>query len=103
MEREHLRAVSDDERPVEQAEPPTLLEAVASGDVLDIYLAQRRFIVEKLANAGDNTAPQLNNELNKMTDRIRAEQARRAAEEQEARNRDDGNRGDRPAFRASAI
>ncbi|WP_402465770.1 hypothetical protein [Isoptericola aurantiacus] len=103
MTREHLRAVSEGEQPTERAEPPTLIEAVESGDVLQMLLAQRRLIVDKLANAGDNTAPQLNNELNKLHGLIATEEKRRAAEEHEERQRGDNHRGDRRTFRASAI
>lgn len=71
-----LRAVEPDER---RPEPPTLLEAVESGDVLDMMLAQRRMIAESLSvAAGTTLGPQLNNELNKLHALIAAEQARRA-------------------------
>lgn len=71
-----LRAVTDDER---RAVPPSLLEAVESGDVLDMLEAQRRLIAEALVQAADNTRPQLNNELNKLHSLIREERARRNA------------------------
>ena len=58
-----LRAVSPDER-VESL--PTLMEAVASGDILAIMKAQRRIIAEALVSAADNTRPQYSNELNKL-------------------------------------
>ncbi|MGC5249506.1 hypothetical protein ACPXB3_21580 [Gordonia sp. DT219] len=69
-----LRAVSNEER---RREPPTLAEAVESGDVLDMLLAQRRLVAEALTQSADNTRPQLNNELNKLHVLIREEQVRR--------------------------
>jgi hypothetical protein len=112
-----LRAVPDGERPpVRKAtrpaakkaakadKVPSLLEAVESGDVLDMLLAQRRLIAGALTNAAENTRPQLNNELNKLHGLIREEQMRRKAlaaqEEGEA-----GRGGEVPdeAFDASAV
>ena len=71
-----LRVVSKEERKV----PPTLLEAVESGDVLAIMKAQRRIIAESLATAAENTRPQFSNELNKLNGLIREEESRRAVE-----------------------
>jgi hypothetical protein len=82
MAQKPLRAVSAGER---RKEPPTLAEAVASGDVLDMLMAQRRLIAESLVGAAENTRPQLNNELNKLHVLIREEQARRVSEQQEKR------------------
>jgi len=81
-----LRTVAQDER---RADPPTLLEAVETGDVLDMLLAQRRLIAEALTQASDNTRPQFNHELNKLHVLIREEQARRSADEERER----GHRG----------
>ena len=69
-----LRTVKADER---RAVPPSLLEAVESGDVLEMLLAQRRLMAEKLVTAAENTRPQYNNELNKLHRLIADEQARR--------------------------
>ena len=64
----------------EPATPPTLLEAVESGDILAIMKAQRRIIAESLATAAENTRPQFSNELNKLNALIRDEESRRAVE-----------------------
>lgn len=86
-----LRAVSDGERRVP---PPSLAEAVESGDVLDMLLAQRRLIAASLSNAAEGTRPQLNNEMNKLHSLIREEQARRTqAEEGNRRPRGSGHAG----------
>ena len=74
-----LRAVAPDEK-ANPATPPTLLEAVESGDILAIMKAQRRIIAESLATAAENTRPQFSNELNKLNSLIREEEARRAVE-----------------------
>lgn len=71
-----LRVVKDEERET----PPTLLEAVESGDILAIMKAQRRIIAESLASAAENTRPQFSNELNKLNGLIREEESRRAVE-----------------------
>jgi hypothetical protein len=81
MPRKPLRAVGDEER---RAEPPTLLDAVAAGDELDMLLAQRRLIAESLSSAAESVRPQLNNELNKLHSLIREAQARRLAASEEA-------------------
>lgn len=70
-----LRVVADDER---RAEPMSLLDAVESGDVLAMLLAQRRLMAEKLVTAAENTRPQFNNELNKLHALIAAEELKRA-------------------------
>lgn len=75
-----LRAVRAGERP---QNPPTLLEAVESGDVLAIMKAQRRLIAESLSTAQENTRPQFSNELNKLNALITAEEARRGLEDEE--------------------
>lgn len=83
MPRKPLRAVSEEER---AKAPKTLLEAVESGSVLEMLLAQRRLIAEALVSATENTRPQFNNELNKLHRLIAEEQAREeaaAAEEAE--------------------
>ena len=93
-----LRAVAEDER---RKAPPTLLEAVEGGDVLEMLLAQRRLIAAALTTASEGTRPQFNNELNKLHTLIAAEEARRAATaEQAAAER--GIREDEP-FDASAV
>ena len=74
--RKALRVVTEDEKQT----PPTLLEAVESGDILAIMKAQRRIIAESLATAAENTRPQFSNELNKLNSLIRDEEARRAVE-----------------------
>ena len=84
MARKDLRVVSAEERPEPPAAPPTLLEAVESGDMLDIMLAQRRIIAESLMKATENTRPQYSNELNKLNRLIADEQARRAVESADA-------------------
>jgi hypothetical protein len=93
-----LRAVTPDER---RQAVPTLVEAVESGDVLEMLLAQRRLIATSLANAAENTRPQLNNELNKLHVLIAAEQERRGAEQEAERDASAGTL--RRAFNASAI
>lgn len=75
-----LRVVSKEERDT----PPTLLEAVASGDILAIMKAQRRIIAESLATAAENTRPQFSNELNKLNALIREEESRRGLEDEDA-------------------
>ena len=78
-----LRVVSEDET----GTPPTLLEAVESGSVLAMLLAQRRLIAEALVNAQENTRPQFNNELNKLHRLIAEEEAREVAAAQEEAER----------------
>lgn len=73
-----LRVVSEDERP---AKPMTLLEAVETGDPLEIAKANRRIIAEGLMTAGDTTRPQYSIQLAKLTEQIEAmEAARRLAD-----------------------
>lgn len=93
-----LRAVGEDER---RAKPPTLTEAVESGDVLDMLLAQRRLLADAMATASDSTRPQLNNELNKLHVLIATEQERRKVAAEEARA--DGGSVQDEAFDASAV
>lgn len=56
-----------------------VLDAVETGDVLEMLLAQRRLMARSLEDATDGTRPQFNNELNKLHALIRDEQDRRAA------------------------
>lgn len=84
-EKKPLRAVAADER---CAIPPTLLEAIESGNVLQMLLAQRRLIAEALVNASENTRPQFNNELNKLHRLIAEEEARELVAGEEAAERD---------------
>lgn len=79
-----LRAVGEDER---REAPKTLLEAVESGSVLEMLLAQRRLIADALVNAQENTRPQFNNELNKLHRLIAEEEAREVAAAQEEAER----------------
>ena len=89
-----LRAVAAHER---RQAPLTLIEAVESGDVLEMLMAQRRLIAESLAGAAENTRPQLNNELNKLHTLIAAEQERRVDQQEAAHDVEDGT------FDAAAI
>lgn len=86
MPAKKLRAVGEDER---RTGPMTLTEAVDSGDVLAMLLAQRRLIADALVGAQDNTRPQLNNELNKLHALIAAEETRIAASAAEESASDD--------------
>lgn len=79
----NLRAVAPGEMS-EKVTPKSLLEAVESGSVLEMLLAQRRLIAEALLNAQENTRPQFNNELNKLHRLIAEEEAREVAAAQEA-------------------
>jgi hypothetical protein len=85
MTKNTLRAVGEDERPAEPVKPKTLLEAVESGNVLEMLKAQRRLIAADLVNAAENTRPQFNNELNKLHRLIVEEEAReRVAHDEES-------------------
>lgn len=75
-----LRAVGEDERAGEPLDPPTLIEAVESGDILAIMKAQRRIIANSLVTAADNTRPQYSNELSKLNKLIAEEESRRSVE-----------------------
>ena len=86
-----LRAVSPDEKPAPPPVPPTLLEAVESGSVLQMLLAQRRLIAEALVAAQENTRPQFNNELNKLHRLIAEEEAREVAAAKEEAERVDAS------------
>ena len=86
-----LRAVAPDEKPAPPATPPTLLEAVESGSVLQMLLAQRRLIAEALVGAQENTRPQFNNELNKLHRLIAEEEAREHAAAKEEAERVDAS------------
>ncbi|MBF6363201.1 hypothetical protein IU447_24090 [Nocardia farcinica] len=81
MARKTLRVVSEQEQP---PAPPSLMEAVESGDVLAIMKAQRRIIAESLMNASDNTRPQYSNELNKLNRLIADEESRRSVDSADA-------------------
>jgi hypothetical protein len=85
-----LRAVPDVEPAVTDQ---SLLDAIASGDVLEMLLAQRRLIARALIEAQDNTRPQYNNELNKLHALIAAEQEKRAAVEEAAEEAADVDAG----------
>ena len=74
-----LRVVSEGEK----VTPPTLLEAVESGDVLAIMKAQRRIMAESLVSAQENTRPQFSQQLSKLNEQIREEESRRAVESSE--------------------
>lgn len=76
-----LRAVTEAEV---QVVPPSLLEAVESGDILAIMKAQRRLIAESLVTASDNTRPQYSNELSKLNKQISDEESRRAIDDADA-------------------
>ncbi|KXT55654.1 hypothetical protein Y710_18250 [Gordonia sp. QH-12] len=80
----HLRGVAPGEVAEPPKEPLSLLDAVASGDRLEILKAQRQIIAEGLMKAGDNTRPQYSNELTKLSNAIAEEESRRSAESDEA-------------------
>ena len=98
MARKTLRVVPDGET---VATPKTLLEAVESGSVLEMLLAQRRLIAEALVMATEGTRPQLNNELNKLHRLIAEEEAREGAAAQEEAERADA--ADDEAFDPKAV
>lgn len=79
-----LRAVAPDETAEPPVAPPTLMEAVESGDMLAIMKAQRRIIAESLATASENTRPQYSNELNKLNKLIAEEESRQSVAASEA-------------------
>ena len=81
MTTKKLRVVSQDEQP---PAPPSLLEAVEAGDILEIMRAQRRIIAESLVTAADNTRPQYSNELNKLNKLIADEESRRSVDDADA-------------------
>lgn len=76
--------------------PVSLSEAIESGNVLDMLLAQRRLIAEALMTAQENTRPQFNNELNKLHRLIAEEEAREVAEAQEEADRVEAESADEP-------
>lgn len=86
-----LRAVTPDEKPTPPPSPPTLLEAVESGNVLQMLMAQRRLIADALVSAAENTRPQFNNELNKLHRLIAEEEAREVAAAKEEAERVDAS------------
>lgn len=100
MARKALRAVADNETPEAQA-PPSLLDAIESGNVLQMLLAQRRLIAKALTEATEGTRPQLNNELNKLHRLIAEEEAREVAAAQEEAERADA--ADDEAFDPQAV
>lgn len=71
-----LRVVADDEK----AAPLTLLEAVEAGDPLAIKKAQLRLMAESVMAAGENTRPQYDQRISKLTDEIAELESRRATE-----------------------
>lgn len=77
MARKPLRVVSDDEVP---AEPLTLLQAVALGDPLEIKRAQLRLMAASIMEAGENTRPQYDQRISRLTDEIAELESRRAIE-----------------------
>lgn len=98
----NLRAVTPDEKPADPVAPPTLLEAVESGSVLEMLMAQRRLIAEALVSAAENTRPQFNNELNKLHRLIAEEESREKAAAQEEAERDGAAAADE-AFDPEAV
>lgn len=100
MPQPQLRAVKPDEKP-KSGPPQTLAEAVESGDPLAIALAQRRDIVQKLADASGPAAAALHRQLtltSKEIDELKAAARVQAADEGTA----DDLTGDE-RFDASAI
>ena len=85
------------------AEQKSLLEAVESGSVLEMLLAQRRLVGEALVSAQENTRPQFNNELNKLHRLIAEEEAREEAAATEEAERAEASGDDVEPFDASAI
>lgn len=77
------------------------MEAVESGDVLEMLLAQRRLIADALMTAAENTRPQFNNEMNKLHALIAAEEKRLAVESREEASEDAVSSDE--AFDASAV
>lgn len=75
-----LRVVSEDEKRT----PLTLLEAVALGDPLAIKKAQLRLMAESAMAAGENTRPQYDQRISKLTDEIAELESRRAVEDGDA-------------------
>jgi hypothetical protein len=74
--RKPLRVVSEDEK----QSPLTLLEAVESGDALAIKKAQLRLMAQSVMEAGENTRPQYDQRISKLTDEIAELESRRAVE-----------------------
>lgn len=97
-----LRAVGHDERPPEEWKTMSIQDAALTGDVLLMLRVQRREIADSFAQAGDNTRPQLNNELNKLHALIAAEEAVRLQASQEER-RGSQNASERRSFDSAAI
>lgn len=85
------------------SEPKSLLEAVESGSVLEMLLAQRRLIAEALVVAQENTRPQFNNELNKLHRLIAEEEAREEVAAQEEAERAEAVADATEPFDPSAI
>lgn len=75
-QRKALRVVSEDEK----REPLTLIEAVESGDPLAIKKAQLRLMAKSVMEAGENTRPQYDQRISKLTDEIAELESRRAVE-----------------------
>lgn len=100
MARKPLRAVGENER---RRQPMSLLEAVESGDALDLLLAQRRLIAESLSTAGDSVRPQLSNELTKLNALIATERSRMEADGDDDGATAQGDEASDAAFDASAL
>jgi hypothetical protein len=75
--RKALRVVAEGEK---ADAPLTLLEAVALGDPLAIKKAQLRLMAESVMAAGENTRPQYDQRISRLTDEIAELEARRAVE-----------------------
>lgn len=71
-----LRVVSDDEATT----PLSLLEAVEAGDPLAIKRAQLRLMAQSILEAGENTRPQYDQRISRLTDEIAELESRRAIE-----------------------
>lgn len=71
-----LRVVSDDEAAV----PLSLMDAVESGDPLAIKKAQLRLMAQSILEAGENTRPQYDQRISRLTDEIAELESRRAIE-----------------------
>ena len=71
-----LRVVSDDEA----ATPLSLMDAVESGDPLAIKKAQLRLMAQSILEAGENTRPQYDQRISRLTDEIAELESRRAIE-----------------------
>lgn len=82
MSKAPLRAVKPGEK-APQRQPMSLVEAVESGDALDIALAQRREIVTSIGTEKGPALAALHRQLTIITDKISELQAASEAEEAE--------------------